>query len=366
MIPVVYIIDASVDVTGALVAARREAELLKGSAEVVLVLPRESRVPESQLREFSQVLKLPMPQLRKNVASLVTYIPALFSTSQRLLRSMRERGCERVQINDFYLIHGAVLRLFGFHGRVVTWVRIDPRRYNVLGKWWLWLAKRSSDEIVVVSRFIRSRLPRSINCKVVYESREAEKATRKSRRSHRRLVYVSNYIPGKGQDAAIAAFERIAPSFGDARLCFVGGDMGRAANRTYRTYLQRQAAASAAARQIEFRDRTEDLSDVYRESYAALNFSTSESFSLTCQDASAFGLPVVASRSGGPEEIIDDGETGFLVPVGDIEAMAERMRILLADPQLASEMGVRGMELVRKRFAPDPIRRELLRALALD
>jgi L-malate glycosyltransferase len=351
--PVVFIIDASVGITGALVAARREAELLADSADFVLVVPRECAVPDSALTAFSEVLRLPMPQFRKTPASILGFAPRLSASSLHILRELRRRNCERVQINDFYLLHGAILRLLGFRGRIATWIRIDALRYGALSKPLLAAARRSSDAMVAVSRFIQSRLASTLHTTLVYESRSPEPHRSASPEAERRLVYVANYIRGKGQDDAIAAFERVAEPYPDARLCFVGGDMGLDKNRAFRTELEQRAKRGPAAGQIEFAESVDDLTPIYTGAFAALNFSASESFSLTCQDASAFGLPLIATRSGGPQEIIDDGATGFLVPVGDVDAMADRLERLLADRQLAADMGRRGRELVGERFRPE-------------
>ena len=328
MKPVVFVIDASVAVTGALVAARREAELLGDCADFVLVVPSECSVPDSALAAFAHVLRLPMPQIRKSTASVLSFAPRLIASSFRIRRELRKRHCERVQLNDFYLLHGAILRMLGFRGRIVTWIRFDPKRYGALSKVLLAAAQRSSDAIVAVSRFIQSRLPAGLDTELVYESRSPEPFRPDPTESERRLVYVANYIRGKGQNDAIAAFERVAERFPDARLCFVGGDMGLEKNRAYRTELEKTAKRGPAAGQIEFGGPVDDLAPAYTGAYAALNFSASESFSLTCQDASAFGLPLIATRSGGPQEIVDDGVTGFLVPVGDVDAMADRLERL--------------------------------------
>jgi glycosyltransferase involved in cell wall biosynthesis len=59
-------------------------------------------------------------------------------------------------------------------------------------------------------------------------------------------------------------------------------------------------------------------------------------------EALASGRPVVATDSGGPPEYVSDGTTGFVVPVGDVPAMAERVRRLLNDPALADALGRAG------------------------
>ena len=78
--------------------------------------------------------------------------------------------------------------------------------------------------------------------------------------------------------------------------------------------------------------------------------SSSEGFSLATIESLASGKPVVATRCGGPEEIIRDGETGLLVPVGDPDSLAEALALLWNHPGRRREMGARGRADVRDRF----------------
>ncbi len=364
-----FVLDASVDVTGALVAANRAARLLKDEVRPILVLPAGSKVAREAVDGFSEVLRLPMVQLRKSWRSLLLYFPSLIRCSLRLRREMRARSCQHLQVNDFYLMHSAILRLLGFRGRIVTWIRIDPSRFGHLGRAWLWAARHSSDRLVAVSRFIQGKLPPGIETALIYDAftPPAVSATMPPAAvTTRKLIFVGNYIPGKGQEHALEAFERIASRFPEARLLFVGSDMGLAKNASYRSELEMRAATGAARHQIRFSGQLLDLAPVYQGAFAALNFSASESFSLTCQEASGYGLPVITTRSGGPEEIVDDGETGFLVDVGDVAAMADRIAWLLADPSRAAAMGECGRAVVARRFAPDETKRDLIEALELD
>ncbi|MHB1247091.1 MAG: glycosyltransferase family 4 protein [Sulfuriferula sp.] len=78
--------------------------------------------------------------------------------------------------------------------------------------------------------------------------------------------------------------------------------------------------------------------------------SEQESFGLTAIESLAMETPVVSTRCGGPEEIIQDGVNGFLVNTKDDTAMAEAILKLLNDPILARNMGVAGRLDVLKRF----------------
>jgi len=80
-----------------------------------------------------------------------------------------------------------------------------------------------------------------------------------------------------------------------------------------------------------------------------------ESFGLVPLEAMACEVPVLATASGGIVEVIENGVTGYLVDVGDIEAMAERAIEILSCPDRAREMGQRARRHVMEKFTPDII-----------
>ena len=215
-----------------------------------------------------------------------------------------------------------------------------------------------------MSKFIAGQLPRGYRSTLIYNA--VPPVVEVPRSASRQLLFVGNYIEGKGQDLAIRAFRLIAARFPEAELIFHGSDMGLAKNRDYRDGLDRLAEDGAGKGRIHVRAFVEDSSAVYQQAFAALNFSHSESFSLTCLEASAHGLAVIATRCGGPEEIVEDGVTGFLVPVGDVAAMAARIADLLSDPSRAAAMGEAGRRLVNERFSTANLRRQLLEIFDLN
>ena len=81
--------------------------------------------------------------------------------------------------------------------------------------------------------------------------------------------------------------------------------------------------------------------------------SEQESFGLTAIEALAMETPVVATRCGGPEEVVVDGNTGLLVPVKDPRAMADSITRLLMDTRFARRLGATGREYVSEHFGVD-------------
>ncbi len=73
-----------------------------------------------------------------------------------------------------------------------------------------------------------------------------------------------------------------------------------------------------------------------------------ESFGMVALEAMACGTPVVASQVGGLAFLVQDGETGYTVPADDAQALADRLSVLLSDPQLRKAMGDRASEFARQ------------------
>lgn len=81
-----------------------------------------------------------------------------------------------------------------------------------------------------------------------------------------------------------------------------------------------------------------------------------EPFGMVVLEAMALGKPMVATLSGGPEEMIDSGRTGVLVEPGDEHALAAELRSLLDDPERRSRLGTAAREEVERRFASTSVR----------
>ncbi|MCE6967482.1 glycosyltransferase family 4 protein [Cereibacter sphaeroides] len=360
----IYVLDGSVAVTGAFVSAREMARALRHDADVVLVLPDTAQIAATDLTDFSAVHRLPIRPLRRTLRDAAIYLPCLLHAALRLRWLMVRDGADTLFVNDFYLMQGPFLRLLGYRGRLVTWVRIDPAIFGQVGRLWLWLASRASDRIISVSRHIQRLLPGAMPSVLLHNPVSAEFLPRPPPRETGRFefVFVGNYIEGKGQDVALTALAEVLKTVPEARLRFHGGDMGLAKNSAYRCSLEMQAERLGVAEAVSFNDFAPSPRAALEGAFASLNLSKSESFSRTVLEASASGLPVIATRCGGPEEIIEDGLTGIMIPVGDSSACAEAMRMLCYNRDLAARMGDAGRQRVMQVFAPDTFT-ERLRAL---
>ncbi|GIX30315.1 MAG: hypothetical protein KatS3mg124_0787 [Porticoccaceae bacterium] len=357
--PKIWLLDGSVGVTGGFVSAREIARALPG--RVVLAAPAAARLPAAHLAEFARVERLPIRPLRRNLVDLLGYLPDLVRAGAGLARLLRRGGAEVLLVNDFYLVQAWVARRLGFRGRILVWVRIDPRRFGAAGQLWLRLMARCADGFVAVSEAVRGRLPRGLSARLLYDPVGSEylSAPAALAAESRTFALVAHYIPGKGQETALEALDIARREVPELRLELWGGDLGLAKNRAYRAALERRARELGLGDAVRFHGFAPDPRRALAGSSGALVLSRSESFSRTALEAQALGLPVIATRCGGPEEILVDGETGFLVPVGDAAAVARAMVALCRDPARAERLGRAARERVRAHFAPERFAREL-------
>ena len=96
---------------------------------------------------------------------------------------------------------------------------------------------------------------------------------------------------------------------------------------------------------------THELAALYRRASVFALSSDEEGLGIAALEAMASGVPVIATRCGGPETSVVDGETGFLVPIGDPHAFADRLRRLMNDSSLRRRLGEAARVRVESTFS---------------
>ena len=134
-----------------------------------------------------------------------------------------------------------------------------------------------------------------------------------------------------------------------------------------RAALEARAARSDLAGRIRLLGARSDVPDLLRAFDLFVLPSIAEGISNTVLEAMATGLPVIATRTGGNPELVEDGVTGALVPVGDRAALARALRAQLADAHLRRLQGKAGRQRAAAEFSLERMAgryAELYRALA--
>ena len=152
----------------------------------------------------------------------------------------------------------------------------------------------------------------------------------------KQILHISNFRPVKRAADVIEVFARIRRRV-EARLVLVGDgpDLSRALALARRLEVDADVATVGVVDDVAPFLQTTDL---------LLLPSAAESFGLVALEAMASEVPVVASRTGGLPEVVPDGRAGYLLPPGEVAAMAERAVELLTDDELHRRCGRAGRE----------------------
>jgi len=165
--------------------------------------------------------------------------------------------------------------------------------------------------------------------------------------STRIVMHMSNFRPVKRIDSVVEVFARIAASM--PAVLLLAGDGPE------------MATARRVARQLDVTSRVhclgpqENVLPLLSIADLFLLPSEQESFGLAALEAMACLVPVVASNAGGLPEVIENGVSGFLHPIGDVEAMASSGIRVLRDPALRARITDAAVRRVRERFCVDRI-----------
>jgi glycosyltransferase involved in cell wall biosynthesis len=158
------------------------------------------------------------------------------------------------------------------------------------------------------------------------------------------VINVAHLAGHKGQKYLIRAIPAVLEHLPRTRFFIVGGGELMAE-------LKALAVSMGLTDELVFTGFREDVGAFYRLADLFVMSSVEEGLGTAVLDAMALAKPVVATNSGGIPEMIIDGENGRLVPAKNPGALADGIIEMLADPDRAKQMAVRGPELVRARFS---------------
>jgi glycosyltransferase involved in cell wall biosynthesis len=162
------------------------------------------------------------------------------------------------------------------------------------------------------------------------------------------IGYVGRIRREKGVDVLIRAFASLAGTFPKARLVIVG-------DGPQKGECQQLTAALGVADRIGWRAfaAPDLLEEIYQNFDVLAVPSRLEGFGLVAAEAMAYGVPVVAARTGGLPEIVQHHESGLLCAADDPADLAACLETLISYPALRANLGAEGRRRVRERFSPE-------------
>jgi N-acetyl-alpha-D-glucosaminyl L-malate synthase BshA len=243
-------------------------------------------------------------------------------------------------------LHGTDITLLGQHPsfHAIT-------RFSIL----------QSDGLSAVSQFLKDEtvqrfavpadridvIPNFVDTGVWRRDREPCHRSKLAGADQKIVMHVSNFREVKRVGDVVEVFAKIRRSL-DARLVLVG-------DGPERPRALQQAADLGLGEDVLFLGRHASVEDLLACADLFLLPSASESFGLAALEAMACGTPVIASNAGGLREVVEDGVSGYLLPVGATDAMAEAGARILKDDALRRKMRAAARRIAVERFSADAI-----------
>jgi glycosyltransferase involved in cell wall biosynthesis len=157
---------------------------------------------------------------------------------------------------------------------------------------------------------------------------------------------IGNIRQSKGYPYLVEAARSIVRRFQNAYFIIVGHGKGSLLED-----LEKQIGDAGLNHRVILTGFRDDVPQIVKQLDLFVLSSTTEGLSIATIEAMGAGKPVVVTASGGPEEIVIDGATGYIVPPADAGALARRVGDLLASPEERARLGAAAAEAVRSRFS---------------
>jgi glycosyltransferase involved in cell wall biosynthesis len=240
----------------------------------------------------------------------------------------------RREINFLTDIHDGSKKIGELHVNRANYRNFEQNDSNILkrmfAKYWMdSLVKKlmKLDRLVVLTEKSKASWPELSNVEVIPDPLPFQ-VDAKSDLHAKRIITIGRYAYQKGYDMLLRAWAEIEKKYPDWQLAIYGmGDQDSLRNQ------MRELGIDAD--RCLLNGPVNDVIKEYQNSSVFVLPSRFEGFGLVVIEAMSCGVPVVAFNCPmGPDEIISDGEDGFLVPVGDIRALAEKLQTLMQNQEL--------------------------------
>ena len=243
------------------------------------------------------------------------------------------------------------------HGTDITVLGIDPSLTNLIR-----FGIEESDAVTAVSYILRDQTKKLLNIQkeiqVVHNFIDTDKLeepsdTDKLKRrlniqsDEKVMIHISNFRKVKRVQDVIHVFHRVQQSI-KTKLLLVGDgpEYGDAYQLVQNLGLQDK---------VIFMGRQDNIHDLFAMSDLNLLVSEKESFGLVLLEAMISGVPSIGSNTGGIPEVIDDGETGYICEVGDVETMSKRAIHLLSEESEWKRQSLLSKARVKELFDAEQI-----------
>jgi phosphatidylinositol alpha-1,6-mannosyltransferase len=332
------------------------SQLLKKGIDFVLFLPRAAASDQ----KFPFPVEYLLPEYIFRIKT-PKFMPYIFSG---------------LDLKEFTLVHSLFDFPYAFYAarlakrHKLPFIMGAQGTYGVLPltywpeKYLLKIAYRLAKVVIVPSKFTKDQIlyyaRENYNIEVIHNgvnfsrfNQEVDISDLKEKYKDQQIILTVGGLKNrKGQDLVIKALPKVKKFFPNIKYLIVG-------NGSWREHLENLVKENSLDKKVEFLGAVNNeelvryfkLADVYVHTPRVINLNF-EGFGIVYLEASACAKPIVATDAGGVRDAIVDGQTGFVVSDGDIEAIADKVIFLLSNDKISKEMGDAGLAYAKQHDWP--------------
>jgi glycosyltransferase involved in cell wall biosynthesis len=240
------------------------------------------------------------------------------------------------------------------HQESKHWEGLKGRYHAITGKRMERYVLSKARHVAAISPYVKEAVRPLTNADVtvIFDPFEPNFLNVEKNEIPNRLLFVGGIEERKGLETLVHALKHVKADIPGVQLHIVGG----VRKIRYHQKVEELIKELGLQDQVRFLGRLPDVSLMkeYAEAAVFILPSKEESQGIVLIEAMATGTPVIATNSGGMPYLVEDGRNGFLVSVGDSQAMADRISVLLKDAGSRRTMGAEGKEMAAQ-FLPEKI-----------
>jgi glycosyltransferase involved in cell wall biosynthesis len=297
-------------------------------------------------------------RLSKERKVLIRYIFCFLPEVIRLYRFFRKENFDLVHVNGSYQFKGALAAKMA--GIPVVWHLNDTGMITGIKKLCIFIAKYCASGFIVAGQrvydyYIRGTAIDRKPCieihapvdTVLFDPENVVTDKRLEEYDGLKILTVSNIQPAKGFEYFIEMASDLTQKYENLH-CFIGGAVYSNQEKYYKSL--KKLATSKGLVNLLFLGKLDDVASALKAADIYVFTSLAEASPIAVWEAMSMGKAIVANDVGSVRQYIEDGKSGFIVPIKDQQALNAKMEILLKDAPLRRQMGAEARAVAKERL----------------
>ncbi|MBB5441236.1 glycosyltransferase involved in cell wall biosynthesis [Pedobacter sp. AK017] len=332
--------------------------VLSRTYQLILIVPETGEYDHYLNSEINiRRIKLVRLKRRDSIINVIKNLYEMLKGARQIAKMVRSNQVDLIYANSNQAqSYGVLVKLLT--GRKLIWHVRDNIKHQYLA----WALGIFADKILCVSRYILLQIPFKAKAELFYNGIDTKiwKQDHTSTQLIRQklgisekcllVAHIGQLIPWKRHDLFVRVSAIVSKSEPDVHFVIVGEDLFDDFP-DYKKSLVQQACSMGLDGRFSLISYQADFVAYLSGIDILLHLADGEPFGRTIAEAMALKIPVIATAGGGPDELIDNHKSGFLIAGSNPEIIAKKVKLLICDAPLRHRFGRQGRAIIAAQFS---------------